>query len=220
MECETSLTDRILLSAGGVAGLLFCGISTFEMLTRPGFDISRHAISMLSLGKGGWVMAANFIVSGLLTLLCAIGLKRILSAGGEGRGLPVLVGFYGVGLVLAGIFPAPASFGFPPGTPDNQAPVMTPSAIVHSIAFMLAFTALTVGCFAAARLLRGRGSLPSLIAGIAMPLLVALGMANVIAPGIAFFAAAVVGWAWLAIIVMQLAGAQSAPASAQVYAQA
>ena len=30
--------------------------------------IERHAVSVLSLGEGGWIMKAVFIVSGLLTI--------------------------------------------------------------------------------------------------------------------------------------------------------
>ena len=211
MTCKTSLADRLLLTSGGIAALLFCGISTYEMLTRPGFDIRRHAISMLSLGDRGWVMAATFIAAGVLTVLCAVGLRRVLPGG---RWLPLLVAVYGLGLVLAGIFPAPASFGFPPGTPADQQPVMTTSAIIHSISFMLAFTSLTIACFVAARRLSGGGAALSLAAGIVMPLLVALGMANLIAPGIAFYAAAIVGWAWLALVVMQLADVSPDPTPA------
>ena len=209
MTCKTSIADRMLLTSGGIAALLFCGISTYEILTRPGFDIRRHAISMLSLGDRGWVMAGTFIVSGLLTLLCAIGVWRVLVGG---RWLPLLIALYGLGLVLAGIFPAPASFGFPPGTPLDQQPVWTTSAIIHTIAFMLAFSSLTAGCFVAARRLDGGGATLSLVAGIVMPLLVVLGMANLIAPGIAFYLAAIVGWVWLAMVVMQLADASSEPA--------
>ena len=204
MTCKTSPADRILLTSGGIAALLFCGMSTYEMLTRPGFDIGRHAISMLSLGDRGWVMAATFVVSGLLTLLCAAGLRRVLPGG---RWLPLLVAIYGLGLVVAGIFPAPASFGFPPGTPADQPPVMTTGAIIHSIAFMLAFTALTLACFVAARRLAGGSAIWSLAAGAVMPLLVVLGMANVIASGIAFYLAAIIGWAWLTLIVIRLADA-------------
>jgi hypothetical protein len=83
---------------------------------------------------------------------------------------------------------------------------MTPTAIAHSIGFMVAFSSLIVACFVAALRLSGPSALPSLLAGIFMPLLVALGMTNAIAPGVAFFIAAIIGWAWLAVLVMQLAG--------------
>jgi hypothetical protein len=206
MACEISPADRRLLTAGQLAGVLFCGVATFGIMTRPGFDLQRHAISNLSLGEGGWPMVAAFIISGLLTLLCALGLSHIVTDGRGRRALPILVGLYGLGLVIAGIFPPSACCGFPAGTPDDQLPVMTPSAIVHSIAFMLAFSSLIAACFVTAARFAGASALPSLAAGILMPLLVGLGMANVIAPGVAFFIAAIIGWAWLAIAVMQLAG--------------
>jgi hypothetical membrane protein len=63
----TGLTiDRALLFAGIVAGLLFFIVPTIEVFRRTGFDIERHAISMLSLGDGGWIMKTVFIVCGIL----------------------------------------------------------------------------------------------------------------------------------------------------------
>lgn len=220
MTCATSLADRMLLTAGGVAGVLFCGVATYGIITRPGFDLQRHAVSNLSLGEGGWMMVAAFISSGLLTMLCAFGMSRVFGEGRGRRALPTLIGLYGLGLILAGIFPPPACCGFPAGTPDDQLPVMTSSAIVHSIAFMIAFSSLIIACFVAARRLSGRWSNLSLAAGISMPLLVGLGMANIVAPGVAFFVAAIVGWAWLAALVLQLAGAASAPAGTAMASQA
>jgi hypothetical protein len=206
MACENSPADRRLLSAGGFAGILFCGVATYGIATRPGFDLQRHAVSSLSLGEGGWTMVAAFVGSGLLVLLCALGLSRVVKDGRGRRALPILVGLYGLGLVLAGIFPAPACCGFPAGTPDDQLPVMTPTAIIHSLAFMIAFTSLTIACFVAARRLSGGASIFSLLAGISMPLLVGLGMSNAVAPGVAFFIAAIIGWVWLAVLVMTVGG--------------
>lgn len=213
MNCTTSPGDRMLLTAGGVAGILFCGVATYGILTRPGFDLQRHAVSNLSLGEGGWTMVTAFIGSGILTLLCAVGMSRVLVEGRGRRALPILVGLYGLGLVLAGIFPPPACCGFPAGTPDDQLPVMTSSAVVHSIAFMIAFSSLIIACFVAARRLSGSSSALSLAAGIAMPLLVGVGMANVVAPGIAFFVASIVGWVWLIALVLRLADSSAGPAA-------
>ncbi len=220
MVCEISPADRRLLSAGGFAGIIFCGVAIYGIVTRPGFDLQRHAVSSLSLGEGGWTMVAAFIASGVLTLLCALGLSHVLKEGRGRRALPILVGLYGLGLVIAGIFPAPACCGFPAGTPQDQLPVMTPTAIVHSLAFMLAFSSLIAACFVAALRLTGGSSLLSLLAGIFMPLLVALGMANAIAPGIAFFIAAIIGWVWLVILVMQVGGQSAATTEPALAAQA
>lgn len=210
MACEISPADRKLMSAGGLAGLIFCGVATYGILTRPGFDLQRHAVSNLSLGEGGWTMVAAFIISGILTLLCAIGLSHVLKEGRGHRAIPILIGLYGLGLVIAGIFPAPACCGFPEGTPMDLQPIMTPSAIVHGIGFMVAFSSLIVACFVTALRLSGTSSLISLLAGIFMPLLVVLGMADAIAPGVAFFIAAIIGWVWLTIVVMMLAGQEAA----------
>lgn len=196
---DTADRSPALLNAGVWAGIIFFIVATAESFLRPGFDLSRHAISMLSLGERGWLMVATFVLSGVLVLACAVGLKRE----GAGVTVPALLGLYGIGLVLAGLFPAPAGLGFPPGTPDDQQPVMTTTAIVHSIAFMLAFSSLIVACFVMAfrsRRTNGTLALVSAATGIALPLLIALGMAQVVATGVAFYLAAMLAWLWLAIV--------------------
>lgn len=196
--------DRPPFLSAIAAGLLFSAVSTIEMFARPGFDIARHAISMLSLGERGWVMVATFILSGLLVLLCALRMRQ--SDGGLFG--PILIGLYGVGLVVAGVFPAPAGLGFPPGTPEDQLPVMTTSAIMHSVGFMLAFSSLIFACFVFARRLSGRGWISGFCAatGIALPALIGLGMAGAVAAGIAFYVAAMLAWLWLAVVALGLAG--------------
>jgi hypothetical protein len=78
---------------------------------------------------------------------------------------------------------------------------------------MVAFLALIIAGFVAALRQSGGASLLSLLAGIFMPLLVVLGMTNAIAPGVAFYIAAIIGWVWLAALVMQLAGQSGQPAN-------
>lgn len=201
-------TDRILLLAGIAAGLLFFVIPTIAVFKRPGFDIERHAISMLSLGEGGWIMKAVFIVSGLLTFLCALGIHMAAAREWTGFTAALLIGAYGAGLILAGLFDAPAGLGFPPGTPHDQAPVMTTGAILHSAAFMIAFGALIASCFVFALYFlhtqQAIWALASLAAGIALPALIGLGISTTIAPGIAFYWAAMLGWLWLAATVLKL----------------
>lgn len=200
---------RWLLFAGVAAGLLFFVVPTIEIFRRPAFDISRHAISMLSLGEGGWVMKAVFVISGLLTFACAIGMYRALERGWAGIAALLLIGAYGAGLVLAGIYDAPAGLGFPAGTPLDQQPVMTREATLHSVAFMVAFGGLILACFAlgtyfllAEQLAFGAASL---VAGLALPALIALGVSSVILPGIAFYWAGMLGWLWLGATALHLA---------------
>lgn len=200
--------DRPLLLAGIAAGLLFFVVPTIEVYRRPGFDLARHAISMLSLGDGGWIMKTVFIASGLLTLACAAGIQMRMTPGWAAHAATLLVGLYGLGLVIAGVFDAPAGLGFPAGTPDDQQPVMTTGATLHGVGFMVAFTGLILACFVFAWYFLQAGQSgwggACILAGIAMPALVALGIAAKIAPGIAFYWAAVLGWLWLGITILRL----------------
>jgi hypothetical protein len=200
--------DGLLPLAGVAAGLLFLTVPTVAMFRRPGFDIERHAISMLSLGPGGWIMKAVFVASGVLTALGALGLYRALSPEWPGLIGAALIGVFAVGLVLAGLFDAPAGLGFPPGTPQDQQPVMTAGAVVHSLAFMIAFGGLIASCFAfALHALLAQQLLHAVLSaavGIALPALIALGVSTAIAPGIAFYWATMLGWLWLGGTVLWL----------------
>jgi hypothetical membrane protein len=51
------------------------------MFIRPGFDIKRHAISVLSLGDLGWIQIATFLITGLLTIASAVGMRRVQTRG-------------------------------------------------------------------------------------------------------------------------------------------
>ena len=43
---------------------------------REGFDLTRHPLSLLALGEGGWVQVATFVVSGAMVLAASAGLAR------------------------------------------------------------------------------------------------------------------------------------------------
>jgi hypothetical protein len=73
-----SVKARPLLACGLVAGPLFTVAWIIEGVMRPTYNPLRHPISALALGDLGWTQIANFIVTGLLTLAFAIGLRRAL----------------------------------------------------------------------------------------------------------------------------------------------
>ena len=55
--------DRLtgtLLTCGAAAGPLYALTGLVQILTRPGFDARRHALSLLSNGEFGWVQIGNF----------------------------------------------------------------------------------------------------------------------------------------------------------------
>ena len=70
---------RSLLGYGIIAGPLYVAVSVTQALVRPGFDPTRHAWSLLANGDWGWIQIANFIVTGLMTVAFAVGLRRCLA---------------------------------------------------------------------------------------------------------------------------------------------
>src|ERR1700716_865277 len=92
---------RLLLIAGVVAGPLFMVVGLAQAFTRPGFDLRRHALSMLSLGDLGWIQIANFVLTGLFTLALALGMRRALHPGRAGTWGPPLMAAYGIGFIVS-----------------------------------------------------------------------------------------------------------------------
>jgi hypothetical protein len=140
-----------LLHAGVVAGPLFLGLGLLQAFTVDGFDLRRHPLSLLSVGEHGWLQIANFVVSGALVIACAVGLRRALHPGRSGRWGPLLVGVYGAGLVVAGVFPADPGAGFPPGAPDGAPLELSVHGILHGVGAVLAFNGMAIGCLVFAR---------------------------------------------------------------------
>jgi hypothetical membrane protein len=113
---QTSATlTRRLLQCGAIAGPLFLVLVLLQDYTRPGFDPRLDPLSLLALGSGGWLQIGNFVLAGLLNLLYAVGLWRLLHPGRAGTWGPLLIGAYGLGLVLVGVFRTDPVQGFPVG---------------------------------------------------------------------------------------------------------
>lgn len=158
-ETSANLT-RPLLVCGAVAGPLFVVTAFVQLLTRDGFDIRRHPLSLLSVGELGWIQIANFVVSGVLTVAFAVGMRRVLHPGRGGTWGPLLVGAYGLGLIAGGVFVTDPALGYPPGTPEGVPSEVSWHAAVHGIAPVVAFNAIIVACFVFVRrfvTLRQRG---------------------------------------------------------------
>ena len=102
MNAHAEQTKR-LLTGGILAGPIYILVGTAQILTREGFDITRHPLSMMSLGDQGWVQILNFLVTGLLVIAGAIGLRRVAQADKRLRRGAVLLGIYGLGVVGGGM---------------------------------------------------------------------------------------------------------------------
>jgi Protein of unknown function (DUF998) len=139
-----------LLGCVIVAGPLFVVASLVQAFTRTGFDLGRHPISLLSLGSPGWLQIANFVVSGVLYVAGAVGLREALRPGRGSTWAPKLVAITGVGLIVAGVFPTDAGAGFPPGAPVG-APTMSWHGVLHEVGFGLSFVGAIAACGVFAR---------------------------------------------------------------------
>ena len=183
---------RSMLGWGVVAGPFYLVFGLILALTRPGFDIGRDALSILLLGDLGWLQALNLVLSGLMTIVAAVGLWRTPQ---WSRAAAVLVGVYGAALV-ASAFAAPDRAGS--GT-------ATVHGLLHLAFGGIGFLALGVAAIVArawfARRDSRRGAAWSLVAGIVVIAGFAGGGALSSGPaGVALLWVAVVaGWAWLAL---------------------
>jgi Protein of unknown function (DUF998) len=142
---------RALLACGIVAGPLYVVLGLIQAFTREGFDIRRHPLSLLSNGDLGWIQISTFVVSGLLVVMYAIGIRRALHPGRGATWGPLLVGTYGVGLIAAGIFVADPALGFPPGATAGAPGTISSHGLLHFVAGGVGFLSLIAGCFALAR---------------------------------------------------------------------
>jgi len=115
MQTKTLPLTRLLLLCGAIAGPLFLLTVLIQDYTRPAFDPRLLPLSLLSLGEWGWVQIANFVLAGVLNLLYAAGLWRRLHPGRAGTWGPLLIGAYGLGLILVGVLRTDPVKGFPPG---------------------------------------------------------------------------------------------------------
>jgi hypothetical protein len=197
---------RALLACGVVAGPLFVAVALLQALTRQGFDPSRHPLSLLSLGELGWIQIANFVLAGLLSVASAVGLRRVLQPGRGGRWGPLLIGAYGVGLIMGGVFVADAGAGFPSGAPAGAPEQLSWHGMLHAIAPVLAFLSLIVACFVLARRFAGLGQRGwagyCVATGVALLGLMAWPDRDTVLVQLAV--AIVLGWAWLSVLAARL----------------
>lgn len=125
-----------LLRAGMIAGPLFAAVSFAQIPFRDGFDMTRHAFSFLLIGQGGWLQQVNFLVAGSLYAAASIGLRKVLG-GKTGIAAQCLATGLGGGLIIAGLFRPPPSFGYPAGAPSGAPAHVTIGAVMHGVGFGL-----------------------------------------------------------------------------------
>jgi hypothetical protein len=141
---------RTLLLCGALAGPLFVITFLIEGALRPQYQPLRHPVSSLALGDSGWTQSANFIVTGLLVVGFAVGVRLALKGQPGSVAGALLVGVWGAALVAAGAFLTDPVSGYPPGTPA-MVEHATAHGTVHDLASLAGFAALAASCFVFAR---------------------------------------------------------------------
>ncbi len=112
----TSDSTRTLLTCGVVAGPLYVVVTLIQAFTREGFELKQHRFTLLTAGDPGWIHQLNMIVVGVLTLLFAIGVNRLLASGRGAVWGPRMLGVVGLAYLFGGLLSADPVVGFPPGT--------------------------------------------------------------------------------------------------------
>lgn len=200
----TTSTTNKLLTAGIVAGPLYAAVVLVQALTRDGFDVTKHPASLLANGGPGWIQTVNFVVSGVLCIAAAVGLRRTVTGRGSTWG-PRLVAQYGVGLLLAACLPADPAAGFPVGTPSDYAEISW-HGYGHFLAGTVGFTGLIAACFVFAAHYRSTGnrrwSRYSTTTGTLFTVSFLGLMAGTALPGtiIAFYLAVALAFTWITLL--------------------
>lgn len=111
-------------------------------LLRQGYSSLRYPISSLAIGKNGAVQIFTFIFTGLLILLFAIAVQKILNK----KSITVLLGLVGIGLIGSGIFITDPVFGYPENLPFKRT-VFTLHGKLHTLFSLLVFINIPIICF-------------------------------------------------------------------------
>ncbi|GAA1061559.1 DUF998 domain-containing protein [Agromyces bracchium] len=207
---RSAAITRSMLGWGVVAGPFYLVVGLALALTRPGFDLSRHALSLLMLGEWGWLQRANLALAGVMTIVAAVGMIRAIR-NGRGLALGVLTSVYGGALVLSAVFAPDPRGGFPAGEADGTASL---SGILHLVFGAVGFAAVAAAAFAYAGWSRRVGAPKRAVLGVVLGVVIVAGFfggaaLSTSAAGVALLWLAVVAaWTWLAV------------ASAHVYAWA
>lgn len=209
---------KSLLGYGVLAGPFYVAVVLGQALIRPGFNLVHDDASLLSNGSLGWIQIANFILTGLMVVACAAGLRRALTGGLASAWGPILLGMYGVGMIAAGFFVADPMSGFPPGTAAGRPAAISVHGTLHIVAAGIGFLCLVAACFVFSRRFsaerRQAWTWFSRLTGVFF-LAAFAGLASGSDSAVvvlAFWAALIVAWAWI--------GALSVDTYRQVSAQA
>jgi hypothetical protein len=195
-----------LLACGAVAGPLYVTVTLIEALTREGFDLRQHRFSWLTTGELGWIHQANMVLVGVLTVLLALGVRRVMQSGRGAVWGPRLLALLGAAYVVGGLLRADPVVGFPPGTTAEMAQ-KTWHGIVQNASRSVSTLFLLAASVVFARWFAAQGSRRwAWFYGLAIPVafaaLTAIGLAlGFNGAGLAFLATP---WIWVTALAVHL----------------
>jgi len=131
------------LALGGTAAFL-ASVAALHVL-QPELHPRDEAVSYYVHGRAGWLLTGGLIAWGVGSLALAVALTRSVAGPWSGPGR-WLLGVWGVGVLLGGIFPAdpPWRWSVPPSL----------AGMIHGNAALLAFLALPLAALGLARSIR------------------------------------------------------------------
>jgi hypothetical protein len=216
-------TTRWLLTAGVFGPIFFVVVFLVEGWTRANYDPQRQFVSLLSLTDDGWQQIGNFVITGVLFALAAVGWRGAMPDGPGCRWVPVLLGLSGIGLVVAGIFLTDPGYGYPPGTPPGMPTQTSWHGVIHQLASVLVFFGLPIATFVMARRFRAEGgrwapfqadgrrwSLYSAVSGVAMLAIFVGAFALPDLSGLLQRVTIVIGFGWVAQVSSRFRAAEVA----------
>ena len=188
-----------MLGWGVVAGPFYLVFALILALARQGFDLSKHALSLLTLGDTGWLQTLNFALTGIMVVIAGWGVWRAVEGRGRGAGVAVIIA--GAAIALAGVFRPDPMAGFPPGAEES----MSASGMLHLALGVIEFVAFAIAALLLARFFSTRGeksrAVSSRLAGVLIVAAFVAGAAlSAGSAGVALlWLTVVVAFAWLIV---------------------
>jgi len=139
-------TTRILLMCGSIGCVLFIVLFLIQGIIREGYTPLKFPVSSLAIGDAGWVQTLNFLISGLLVFLFAIGFRRATPLLKKSVWTSRLIAAVGIGLIGAGLFKTDPVYGYPTTEPLALAQ-FTPTGHLHDVFSIFVFTCAPIVIF-------------------------------------------------------------------------
>ena len=139
-------TTKLLLACGCAGCLFFIILFTIQGQLREAYSVLKFPISSLSIGEWGWIQVVNFLISGFLIFLFAIGFRRATPLLKNSLRTSRLIAAVGLGLFGAGLFSSDPIYGYPVNEPLKLAQ-FTITGHLHDLCSIFVFVCLPIVCF-------------------------------------------------------------------------